>query len=189
MEKTTTNTQKLIVENKEKMQKENTKNINNNQIKKGRRTPGVVSKQRQARSEFEQQLLSARRVARVVAGGRRFSLSVAVAIGNKSGQVGIGVGKGLDQASAREKAFNNAKKNIKNISITKEGSIKKEVSAKYCASVVQIRPTKSGIVSGGAVRIIIDLAGITKANTKILSRSKNHINNARATLKALAQLD
>ncbi len=188
MDKNTTNTSKTIVSNKEKMENQNNKDINNNQSKR-RRPSSVVSKQRQARSEFEQQLLSARRVARVVAGGRRFSLSVAVAIGNKNGQVGIGMGKGLDQASAREKAFNNAKKNIKNISITKEGSIRKEVSAKYCASVVQIRPTKSGIVSGGAVRIIVDLAGITKANTKILSRSKNHINNARATLKALAQLD
>ncbi len=186
MEKITQNKDntKASTDNKSKYNAKQTPNRD----QKGRRPSSVISKQRQARSEFDRQLLSARRVVRVVAGGRRFSLSVAVAIGNRNGQVGIGMGKGLDQASAREKAFNNAKKNIKNIQITKDGSIKKEVSAKYCASMVQIRPAKSGIVSGGAVRMIIDLAGITKVNTKILSRSKNHINNAKATLKALSQL-
>ena len=144
---------------------------------------------RQVKNEFDQKLLSVRRVARVVAGGRRFSLSVALAIGDRGGRVGVGLGKGGDQSIAREKAFNNAKKNLVKIPLTQDGGIAKDVAGKFCASRVVIRPTKSGVISGGPVRTIIDLVGIKKANTKLLSRSKSHLNNAMATIKALEQLN
>lgn len=139
----------------------------------------------QPKSEFETRVLSARRVSRVVAGGRRFNLSVAVAVGNRKGKVGIGTGKGFDMAAAMEKARNQAQKNLIEIKMTGEKSIPSETVGKYCASVIQMRPSK-GFVAGGAVRIIAELAGIENINAKIQSRSKNHLNNARATMKAFA---
>ncbi len=140
------------------------------------------------RSEFDRRVISVRRVTRVVAGGRRFSLSVAVAVGDKKGKVGIGLGKGPDMAIAMEKATNQAKKNMMKIPLTEDKSIPNEVVSKYSASVVSLRPSKSGFVAGGAVRTIAELAGIRNLNTKILSRSKNHINNAKATIKAFEEL-
>ena len=136
------------------------------------------------KAEFEERVLSARRVSRVVAGGRRFNLSVALAVGNKKGKVGIGTGRGLDMAAAMEKAKNKAQKNVVEVRITDEKSIPSEAVGKHCASVVHIRPSK-GFVAGGAVRIIAELAGIEHINAKIQSRSKCHLNNAYATMKAL----
>ena len=138
----------------------------------------------QPRSEFETRVLSTRRVARVVAGGRRFSLSVAVAAGNGKGKVGIGTGKGPDMAIAIEKAQNQARKRIVNVPITDNKSVPHEATGKFCASIVQLRPSK-GFVAGGAVRTIAELAGIENLNAKIISRSKSHLNNAKATIKAL----
>ena len=137
------------------------------------------------KSEFETRVLSARRVSRVVAGGRRFSLSVAVAVGNRKGKIGIGTGKGIDMAAAMEKARNQAQKNMIEVRVTNEKSIPSESIGKYCASVVHIRPSR-GFVAGGAVRTIAELAGVEHINAKIQSRSKCHLNNARATLKAFA---
>ena len=137
------------------------------------------------KSEFETRVLSARRVSRVVAGGRRFSLSVAVAVGNRKGKVGIGVGKGIDMAAAMEKARNQAQKKMIEVRVTDEKSIPSEAVGKYCASVVHIRPSR-GFVAGGAVRTVAELAGIEHINTKIQSRSKCHLNNARATIRAFA---
>ncbi len=139
------------------------------------------------KSEFDTRVLSARRVSRVVAGGRRFSLSVAVAVGNRKGKVGVGTGKGIDMAAAMEKARNQAQKNMVTVQVTDEKSIPSEAIGKYCASVVHIRPSQ-GFVAGGAVRIIADLAGVERINAKIQSRSKCHLNNARATLKAFAMM-
>lgn len=133
--------------------------------------------------EYDTKILSARRVARVVAGGRRFSLSVAVAIGNRKGSVGVGTGKGPDMAIAMNKARNQAHKNLINVPLTENKGILNEVKGKYCASVVSLKPSK-GFVAGGAVRLLSELAGIENINAKILSRSKSHLNNARATLKA-----
>lgn len=141
----------------------------------------------QPKSEFESKVLSARRVSRVVAGGRRFNLSVAVAVGNKKGKVGIGTGKGFDMAAAMEKARNQARKKLIDIKITEEKGIPSEAEGKYCSSVVHIRPNQ-GFVAGGAVRIIAELAGIEHINAKIQSRSKCHLNNARATLKAFEKM-
>ena len=139
------------------------------------------------KSEFDTRVLSARRVSRVVAGGRRFSLSVAVAVGNRKGKVGIGTGKGIDMAAAMEKARNQAQKNMVTVRVTDEKSVPSEAVGKYCASVVHIRPSQ-GFVAGGAVRIIADLAGVEHINAKIQSRSKCHLNNARATLKAFEMM-
>lgn len=137
--------------------------------------------------DFDKKVLEIRRVTRVVAGGRRFSFSATVVVGDKNGKIGLGVGKGNDTAIAIDKATNQAKKNMVTIVLTKDKSIAYDISAKYCASRVELRPS-SGIVAGGAVRTVADLVGIRNINAKILSRSKNHINNARAAILALQQL-
>ena len=140
-------------------------------------------------SEFAQKIIGMRRVARVMAGGRRFNFSVAMVLGDKKGRVGFGLGKALDTALAIEKAMNDAKKHMVTLKLTKSNSIPHDVSAKYAASVVAIRPSPGkGLVAGSAVRVILELAGVTDVTAKLHSRSKNPINNARVAMKALKQL-
>ncbi len=135
-------------------------------------------------------MIELRRVARVVAGGRRFSFRAAVILGDKKGRVGLGVGKGQDAALAMEKAEREAKKNMLSIALNENGAIPFAVGAKYKAARVIMRPSTKGrgLVAGGAVRAVLDLAGITNTSAKILSHTKNKINNARAALVALSQL-
>lgn len=141
------------------------------------------------RSEFAQKIIDIRRVTRVVAGGRRFSFSVVIVLGDKKGQVGVGIGKATDTALAIEKASRNAKKNMIKVKRTKTNSIPHEVKAKYCSSVVMMIPVKGkGLVAGSSLRNVLDLAGITDVSAKIMSRSKNKLNNARASIDALKQL-
>ncbi len=141
------------------------------------------------RSEFEQKMLSIRRVARVMAGGRRFNFSVCMALGDKKGRVGVGLGKAADTQLAIEKASRAAKRAMITVDLTKTNSIKHDVSAKYAASVLEIRPSPGrGLVAGSSVRSVLELAGVTDVTAKILSRSHNPINNARAAIEALKQI-
>lgn len=148
------------------------------------------SRQRPERkSEFDQRIINIRRVARVVAGGRRFSFSVSIIIGNKKGRVGVGVGKAGDTSLAIDKAVRDAKKNMITIPLTKNSSIAHEVSAKYCAARVVLMPVKGrGLVAGSSVRGVLELAGITDVLAKLHSGSKNGLNNARAAVEALSSL-
>jgi small subunit ribosomal protein S5 len=140
------------------------------------------------RSEFEQATLEVRRVARVMAGGRRFSFSVAVVIGDKKGRVGVGLGKGADTALAIDKAIRDAKKHLVTIPLTKDRSIAHDVSIKYASSTVSIIPSPGrGLVAGSAMRVVLEHAGVTNVVTKILSRTKNKLTIARATVAALKQ--
>ena len=142
------------------------------------------------RPEFDQKIIGIRRVTRVMAGGRRFSFSVAMVIGDKKGRVGIGVGKAGDTALAIQKAVNAAKKAMVTVNRTKDNSIAHNVEAKYTASVVEIRPARGrGLVAGAAMRTVLELAGITDITAKIMTRSKNKINIARATIDALTKLE
>jgi small subunit ribosomal protein S5 len=142
------------------------------------------------RSEFAQKMLGIRRVARVMAGGRRFNFSVCMVIGDKKGRVGVGLGKAMDTQLAIEKATRHAKKNMITLDLTKTNSIKHDISAKYAASVVEIRPSPGrGLVAGSAVRAVLELAGVTDVTAKILSRSHNSINNARAAIEALKTIE
>jgi len=141
------------------------------------------------KSEFDQKVLDVARVTRVVAGGKRFSFRATVAIGNRQGKIGVGIGKGLDVAKAVNKGVADAKKNLMYIPL-KGGTIPYEVYAKYSAAKVLLKPSSrgAGLVAGGAVRVICDLAGIENITAKILGRSANKLNNARATLAALRNL-
>ncbi|MEK7582149.1 MAG: 30S ribosomal protein S5 [Patescibacteria group bacterium] len=136
--------------------------------------------------EFDQKLIDIRRVARVVAGGRRFSFSVAMVIGDRKGSVGVGIGKAGDTSLAIDKAMKNSKKNLIKIRLNKKFSIPHDVSAKYSSAKVFIFPNHGkGLVAGSSVRNVLDLAGVRDVSAKIFSGSKNKLNNARAAVKAL----
>lgn len=142
-----------------------------------------------ARQEFDSKIISVRRVTRVVAGGRRFSFSVSIVIGDKKGRVGVGVGKATDTPIAVSKATDAAKKNMVTIPLTKSGSIAHPVEAKYSSARISIVPAPGkGVVAGSAVRVVLELAGIKEVSGKILSRSKNKLNIARCAIKALGRL-
>jgi len=141
------------------------------------------------KSEYDQRMINIRRVARVVSGGRRFSFSVAIIIGNKKGKVGVGLGKAGDTTLAIDKAVRNAKKNMITVALTKNNSIIHDTEAKYCASVVSLMPARGrGLVAGSSVRPVLELAGITDIVAKLHSGSKNGLNNARAAIAALKTL-
>ena len=142
------------------------------------------------KSDYDQKLIDLSRVARVVAGGRRFSFRATLVVGDRKGKVGVGLGKGADTALSLEKALRDAKRNFINVPMTKEGSIPFEVEGKFGAAYVRMRPAKAGkgLVAGGPVRTILDLAGVKNASAKILSHTKNRINNARAAIEALKKL-
>jgi len=141
------------------------------------------------RGEFEQVTIDARRVARVMAGGRRFNFSIVVVIGDRKGRVGVGLGKGADTALAVDKATRDAKRHLITIPRIDSGSIPHQVSAKYASSVIEIIPSKGrGLVAGSAMRTVLDLGGVVDVVTKIHSRSKNKLTIARATVDALKKL-
>ncbi len=139
--------------------------------------------------EYDQKSIEVRRVARVVAGGRRFSFSVAMIIGDRKGKVGVGTGKAGDISMAMDKAAKDAKKHMITIKLTKTNSIPHQVWAKSSSGTVEIMPAPHrGLVAGSAVRNALELAGITDVSAKIRSGSKNKLNIARATIKALASV-
>lgn len=162
-------------------------NAPDNDFRKNRRKPR--RRFQKEKPEFEQKILDIRRVTRVASGGRRFSFSVVMALGDKKGKVGVGIGKASDTSLAIEKAIKDGKKNMFRITTTATMSIPHEIKAKYIGSnVIMIPAPGRGIIAGGAPRDILELAGLNDINTKLLSRSKNHLNNARATVKALKTL-
>lgn len=139
--------------------------------------------------EFDSRIINIRRVTRVVAGGKRFNFSVALIAGDRKGKVGVGTGKAGDTSSAIEKAMKNAKKNMISVKMTKTGSIRHSVDAKYSSATVFIRPAPGrGMIAGSAVRNVLELGGVKDVNGKVLSTSKNKLNIARAAISALSDL-
>src|SRR3989344_3143790 len=141
------------------------------------------------RDEYETKLLDLARVTRVTGGGKRMSFRAVVAAGDKKSKIGIGIDKGRDVSQAVEKATSKAKKNMINVVIV-DGTIPHQVKVKMGPSVILLKPQRKGrgLVAGGVVRAICDLAGIKNISSKILSGSKNKLNNARATMEALKKL-
>jgi small subunit ribosomal protein S5 len=143
-------------------------------------------KEARAKPEFDHKTVSIRRVTRVVAGGRRFSFSVTLVAGNRKGMVGVGQGKATDTPVAIEKAMRDARKNMIQVSHTKDMSIPHESKAKFGACRVVIMPAPGrGILAGSSVRTVLELAGLSSINAKILSGSKNRANIAKAAVEAL----
>jgi small subunit ribosomal protein S5 len=141
------------------------------------------------KSEYDQKVLDVARVTRVVAGGRRFRFRTTVIIGNRAGKVALGIAKAQDVTAAVEKAVASARKNLIIVPI-KDATIPHEITAKFGASKVVLKPAKKGrgLVAGGVVRVICDLAGIENISAKVVSRTTNKLNNARATLAAFGKL-
>lgn len=160
--------------------------------KRGGRKPNRErrdTREPRVKPEFDQKIISIRRVTRVVTGGRRFSFSVAVVVGDRKGKVGVGQGKATDTPLAIDKAARDAKKNMIKIPLTKNHSVPHEVSAKFSGSQVSImRAPGKGILAGSSVRTVLELAGVKEVGSKLFSRSKNKVNNAKAAIKALSQL-
>lgn len=151
----------------------------------GRRSGGPS----RVKPEFDQKILSIRRVTRVVAGGRRFSFSVALVAGDNKGSVGLGLGKAGDTALAINKALRNAKKNMVKLKLTKTMSLPHEIRAKFGSAIVELAPNRGrGLVAGSVMRDIIKLSGAKDITGKILSGSKNKLNNAKAVMTALSEV-
>lgn len=140
------------------------------------------------KDDMEQRILEVARVTRVMAGGKRMNFRACVAIGDKKGNVGVGLGKGADVTMAVNKAVNRAKKTMVNVPIVNE-TIPHEVNIKMGAARLMFKPAKKGrgVISGGVARIILELAGVKNVTSKALG-SKNKINNARCTIEALRRL-
>jgi len=141
------------------------------------------------KDEYESKLLDLARVAHTRAGGKKIKFRAVMVTGNRTGKVGVGVASGLDVAQAVEKATFQSKRNMIEIPIV-EDTVPHEVYAKFGSAEILLKPQRKGrgLVAGGTVRVICTLAGIKNISSKILGRTGNKLNNARATIKALKAL-
>ncbi|OGD84692.1 30S ribosomal protein S5 [Candidatus Curtissbacteria bacterium RIFCSPLOWO2_01_FULL_41_18] len=135
--------------------------------------------------EFEEKVVQVNRVSKKTKGGNKIGFSVIVVVGNKKGKVGVGLGKAKDVASAIRKAVNRAKKSLVSVP-TVYGTIPYDVLIKRGAAKVLLKPAPegSGVIAGGAVRVVVEAAGIRNISSKILG-TKNPASNIYATLEAL----
>ena len=138
--------------------------------------------------EFEENVVSVDRVARVVKGGRRFRFRALVVIGDKKGRVGVGISKGADVTTAISKAVDDAHKNIIKVDLY-NNTLPHEMEAKVSGAHVLLKPASAGtgVIAGGVVRTILESVGVQNALSKSLG-SSNKVNNAYATIAALQQM-
>lgn len=138
-------------------------------------------------SGYAEEVIEVRRVSRVMAGGKRFSFRVTVAVGDRQGRVGLGLGKGLDVAGSIAKAKRQAEKNIFRIGLKDGRTIPYDVEAKFGASRIRLKPVKAGhgLIAGGSARIVLELAGVKDISAKLLGTTTNKLTNAMAAVKAL----
>lgn len=143
---------------------------------------------RKEASEFEQSIVEISRVTRVMAGGKRLSFRACVVIGDRKGRVGVGLAKAKDVPMAVQKAVRQAEKNLIKLTL-REGTIAHEINTKYGAARIMLKPAPigTGIISGGAVRTVLELVGTENIVSKIFG-TNNKINNVKATIKALASI-
>ncbi len=158
---------------------------NRNNNSRGPRRSGGRDGQK---DDMDQRILEVARVTRVMAGGKRMNFRACVAIGDKKGSVGVGLGKGADVTMAVNKAVNKAKKKMVKVPLVK-GTIPHVVAYKSGAARLIMKPAKQGrgIIAGGVARAIFELAGIGNITSKTLG-SKSKINNARCVIEALETL-
>jgi len=140
-------------------------------------------------NEWQERVVQIRRVTKVVKGGKKLSFRAIIVIGNEKGQVGVGVGKASDVIGAVKKAVTDAKKQLVVVPMTKDNSIPHIIHGRSGAAKVIMRPSApgSGVIAGGAVRTVLEVAGIKNVIAKQLG-SNNILNNARAAVSALDNL-
>lgn len=136
--------------------------------------------------EFEENVIDIKRVTKVTKGGRQFRFAATVVVGNRKGRVGLGTGKANEVQDAVKKAIANAEKNLIEVPLVEDRTIPHEAIGVNGAAKVLIKPTKAGngIIAGGAIRAVLELAGIDDIISKSLG-SNSKINTARATMNAL----
>jgi len=146
------------------------------------------SRRQPVEKDFDQTIIDIARVTRVMAGGKRMRFRACVVIGDRKGKVGSAIAKGADVTLAVNKAVTKAKKNLIYVPIIND-TIPHEISVKYKAAKILLKPAPkgTGIIAGGAVRMVLDLSGVSNIVAKILG-TNNKINNVQATLKALSML-
>lgn len=156
--------------------------------KKVERIKKRIAGRNEVKDEYEQKIVDIARVTRVMAGGKRMRFRACVAIGNKSGKVGVGIAKGADVTLAVAKAVNDAKKKIVDVPITNT-TIPHEIYHKTGAAKVLLKPARkgNGVIAGGAVRMVLELSGIQNITSKNLG-TNNKINVAKCTVEALRSL-
>ncbi|MBI3341520.1 30S ribosomal protein S5 [Candidatus Curtissbacteria bacterium] len=164
-------------------------NYNQNQ-RGGNQRGGNQRGQRQqnyvpAIKEFEEKVVQVNRVSKKTKGGNKMGFSVLVVVGDKKGRVGVGLGKANDVASSIRKAVNYAKKHLITVPIT-AGTIPSDIYIKRGAAKILLKPAPegSGVIAGGAVRVVVEAAGIRNISSKVLG-TKNKASNVYATLEAL----
>ena len=171
------------------MDDQKTNNQNKGGFRPGRdrrdRRPGPPKE----KSEFDSRMLAIDRVTRVTKGGKRFSFRATVVVGDGKGRVGVGVAQGHDVAQSIQKATNKGRKNVITVPI-KKGTIPHAIQYKYGSAVVLLKPASAGhgVKAGGAVRVVAKLAGIENLTAKLIERTGNKINIARATIGAFSKL-
>lgn len=138
--------------------------------------------------QFDERVVNIDRVARVVKGGRRFRFRALVVVGDRKGKIGIGIAKGADVTTAISKAVESAKKNFVQITLYKE-TLPHEAEAKVGGARILVKPAApgTGLIAGGVVRTVLEVAGVSNALSKSLG-STNKINTAYATLAALTSV-
>ena len=144
---------------------------------------------RQEESNLQERVVFIHRVSKVVKGGRRFSLSALVVVGDGKGNVGLGMGKSAEVPQAIQKAVDDAKKNMFKVPVTEDGSIPHEVEGHFGAGRILIKPAVegTGVIAGGPVRPLFELAGISNVLSKSLG-TDNALNMIKAAVDGLQQL-